>query len=284
MSALKLAAVLWLAATTAAADVVIEVAAARGDVLVARWRYQVTHTGREALTDARFTAAVPLPRHGDLTLLRLRVTHPASRTPSGLEVRLGRLEPGASAMVTVTAELARGGVARDRAAATPAGTSTPSTPAIAAFADAVRAAPQGKRGEALLATLSHLTPDSFHAAPRAVENTLRLGRGDCTDLALVVAAVASAAGLPTRLASGWPLGASGLLGPEAVHDWAEIFEGGRWRAVDLHARAVDRTDLVATFTATDGTTGRRFSTNEPQLDIRMLAPGGTTGAPSGGAR
>ena len=60
----------------------------------------------------------------------------------------------------------------------------------------------------------------------------RTGAGDCTEHAVLLAALARAVGHPARIVVGLVLVATDA-GPEAFgHAWAELHDGDRWRVVD----------------------------------------------------
>jgi hypothetical protein len=64
---------------------------------------------------------------------------------------------------------------------------------------------------------------SYAAAERA---------GDCTEHAVLAAAIARRLGRPSRVAVGYALLSDGRRGVAIGHAWAEIHDGTRWRRVD----------------------------------------------------
>lgn len=68
-------------------------------------------------------------------------------------------------------------------------------------------------------------------APLTASAILKDGRGDCTEYARVLAAMARAAGLPAREVSGMAYAGDSDPG-FAFHAWVEVFLDGRWFAVD----------------------------------------------------
>lgn len=280
---------LWpLAATATSGDWIAVSKAPKGaELSVLRWRYSVTG-GLAGSQAARFEAALPRERHDGWTLVRVQATEAASleRDPAGnlsLSVAVGSLGARETRLVTVTAELAA------TTPTTAAGRVAPGASAlldldaapVRSLAATVSAASPGQRLDVLWESLrQRLEPEGFRASPRRVKTTLSLGRGDCTDLALVAVAVARASGLPARLATGWNVDGPGLLGPDAYHDWAEVHDGTRWRAVDLHSRRLDPGPgtLVATHiddVRSDVLSAFRFRPLTAGLEVQMLESGGT---------
>jgi hypothetical protein len=78
---------------------------------------------------------------------------------------------------------------------------------------------------------SHFTQvlyGEFWTASRAA----RKRAGDCSEHAVVSAAVARNLGLPARVVVGYVLVSDGVQGFAAGHAWAEVYDGKDWRIVD----------------------------------------------------
>lgn len=252
------------------------------ELTVLRWRYSVRS---DVVTSASFEVALPRDRHGGWALVRVQATEGAQlkRDAAGnltLAVDAGALGAGETRIVTVTAELVAVTPAAGKATVVTEASPLLDLESVRPLAATVRAAAQGQRVAVLWESLQILEPEGFRASPRRVKTTLALGRGDCTDLALAVVAVARATGLPARLVTGWSVDGAGLLGPDAYHDWAEVHDGTRWRVLDLHARRLD--PAPATLVAThiddvhaDVLSAFRFRPNSAGLAVQMLDGGGT---------
>ena len=65
------------------------------------------------------------------------------------------------------------------------------------------------------------------------EETLKRKRGDCTDFSNLFISVARNLGIPAQVVMGKVEAPEGVIG----HAWAEIYYDGKWRAIDLRARA-----------------------------------------------
>jgi hypothetical protein len=275
---------LWPVVTAATTDEWIDVSPATklGVPTVLRWRYVVTGTGAAA----SFEAALPRAHHhSGWVFVRVRATEAARIQKDAadnltLVVEGIPLGAGQSRIVTVTAELkskfpSLGSLAPVDEAPPPQNLNS-----VRPLAAKVRAAAPDRRLDVLWESLQILEPEGFRAYPRRVETTLALGRGDCTDLALVVVAVARAADMPARLVSGLRVNGSELVGPDAYHDWAEVHDGTRWRVLDLHARRLDphHETLVPTHideVHTDVLTAFRYRPLTAGIEVQMLDGGGT---------
>jgi len=73
--------------------------------------------------------------------------------------------------------------------------------------------------------------------------TLTSRQGDCTEHAVLVAALCRAAGIPARMTCGLVLlpGSEDTLGP---HAWAEAFIGGKWVGLDAAMERYDATHIA----------------------------------------
>jgi transglutaminase-like putative cysteine protease len=82
-------------------------------------------------------------------------------------------------------------------------------------------------------------------APHPPAVTLGLRAGTCRDLAVLFAAAARSAGVPTRFVSGYEAGAAGQENPY-LHAWAEAYvQCGGWRGYDPSAGLAASTSHVA---------------------------------------
>jgi hypothetical protein len=102
-------------------------------------------------------------------------------------------------------------------------------PAVAQLASTL----SGKATPAGIRTLvsKHFTEvqyGEFWTASRAVKRHA----GDCSEHAVVVAAVARALGIPARVVLGYVLVSDGKQGFAAGHAWAELHDGTGWQRVD----------------------------------------------------
>jgi hypothetical protein len=79
--------------------------------------------------------------------------------------------------------------------------------------------------------------------------TLNRRAGDCTEAAVLLAALGRAAGIPTKVASGLVYSRQRYHGVSNVfipHSWTLAYVDGRWRSFDLALEAFDSTHLALT--------------------------------------
>lgn len=164
-----------------------------------------------------------------------------------LEFRLGLIPPYGQREISVFTDVA---LARD-AARSP----TPKagewldnepgiesgSPEIAALASSLTASGSAETVAAITAWVAgNIRPSNYDAADRGALHGLSERRGDCTEFAYLVTALARAAKIPARAVDGWVVEGSGLLEAAGLHTWSEVWVDGRWQIVDAHARAEGR--------------------------------------------
>ena len=108
--------------------------------------------------------------------------------------------------------------------------------------------------------------------------------GDCTEYAVLLAAMARAQGIPARVVTGMVYadrfaGASQLFIP---HEWVQAWVAGRWQSFDAALRHFDSTHLA--LASGDGDPWHFAATTQlfGNLDIREAVPGADLSAPAGG--
>ncbi|MEQ1490671.1 MAG: transglutaminase-like domain-containing protein [Terricaulis sp.] len=80
-------------------------------------------------------------------------------------------------------------------------------------------------------------------------DTLDRRRGDCTEAAVLLAALGRAAGIPTRVASGVSYSRQSYHGVSNAfipHSWVVAYVDGRWRSFDLALREFDSAHIALT--------------------------------------
>lgn len=84
------------------------------------------------------------------------------------------------------------------------------------------------------AVRAHMRGEVRHGFYATASEALRLRQGDCTEFALLLAAVARAEGIPARVAYG--IAYASRFGGEAhvftPHMWVQAWDGTRWRSYD----------------------------------------------------
>lgn len=108
----------------------------------------------------------------------------------------------------------------------------------------VREAAKGLRRDSQEATVraiyewvrDHLTYAGYLADDLGARYALENRRGDCTEYADLVVALARANGIPARMVGGYVLTQDAAPRPQDYHNWAEVFLGDGWRVVDAQKR------------------------------------------------
>lgn len=80
-------------------------------------------------------------------------------------------------------------------------------------------------------------------------DTLERRRGDCTEAAVLLAALGRAAGIPTRVVSGVSYSRQSYHGVSNAfipHSWVVAYVDGRWRSFDLALREFDSAHIALT--------------------------------------
>lgn len=80
-------------------------------------------------------------------------------------------------------------------------------------------------------------------------DTIERRRGDCTEAAVLLAALGRAAGIPTRVASGVSYSRESYHGVSNAfipHSWVVAYVDGRWQSFDLSLREFDSTHIALT--------------------------------------
>ena len=81
----------------------------------------------------------------------------------------------------------------------------------------------------------HMNAQPDYAGFATASEALASGQGDCTEHALLLAALARAAGLPARIAIGLAYNTERFLGRKYVfvpHAWVQVWDGSAWRSFD----------------------------------------------------
>jgi len=124
-------------------------------------------------------------------------------------------------------------------------------PRLRAMAAAVRryAVSDARKMELLLERgIPYLEEADFNGHYSALD-TLERRRGDCTEAAVLLAALGRAAGIPTRVASGVSYSREsyhGMSNAFIPHSWVVAYVDGRWRSFDLALREFDSGHVALT--------------------------------------
>lgn len=101
---------------------------------------------------------------------------------------------------------------------------------------------------------SHINYAGFIDDDLGAVYALKNKKGDCTEYASLVAALARGNAIPARVVSGFVYPSSGVLNPSDYHAWTEVFLNGKWQIVDALRRnfMVNQDQYLALRFAVDG--------------------------------
>ena len=79
---------------------------------------------------------------------------------------------------------------------------------------------------------NHIDYTGYIEADLGATYALSTKKGDCTEFASLIVALARVNQIPARSVSGFMYASSGVLKPSEYHSWAEVFIDGTWQLVD----------------------------------------------------
>lgn len=78
----------------------------------------------------------------------------------------------------------------------------------------------------------HLAYAGYLAEDFGALHALSTGKGDCTEYAALVVALARALGMPARMLGGYVVDRDIIIRPQDFHNWAELYFDDAWQLVD----------------------------------------------------
>jgi hypothetical protein len=106
-----------------------------------------------------------------------------------------------------------------------------------------------RKMEALVRIVEQQLPDIDFAGHFPAAEALARRRGDCTESAVLLAALGRATGIPTKVASGLVYSRDAYHGASNVflpHSWVLAYVGGQWRSFDAALGAFDSSHIALT--------------------------------------
>jgi transglutaminase-like putative cysteine protease len=211
-----------------------------------RYGYSVVNTTGRPVEGAVFWAYAPVKRTAAQRCVGITSDRPFDRTEDVwgnqlLRFSLGTVPPFGRADVRVKADM----LFSDKEQKTP--TARPLLDACrrperfveSTDPDIVRLAAsfRGKKAvsiaeEAFDWVARHVVSESPVAEPRGAADVLSRRKGDCTEAMYLFMALCRASGIPARGVGGYALQDNLAFRTGDYHDWAEFYEGGRWRLSD----------------------------------------------------
>lgn len=86
---------------------------------------------------------------------------------------------------------------------------------------------------------SNINNSSYSGKVKNTSWTLKNKKGDCTEQAMLMVAMAREAGMPARVMGGYIMEKSGRVFAKDYHNWAEVYVDDRWIIVDPYYRVFD---------------------------------------------
>ena len=219
-------------------------APAASQTLTLRVRYEVTNPSARVVAGGKLLAMLPVDETATQRLLGVESSRPAElvelgRVQRALRVDLGALPPYGTVPVSIVARVAVSAAPRPLA---PRGQEASlaaerlievdDARVQAAGADLRRATAEATARSVFDRVRERVHDSGFAARARGAAQSLASGAGDCTDMALVFAALCRVAGVPARVLGGYVTERSAVLSPQDFHNWAEYHDGKTWRLAD----------------------------------------------------
>ena len=149
-------------------------------------------------------------------------------------------------------------------------------PAIQAAAASIGSSGDAALAPQLVAWASDQVADAGYVSERrGALFALAEKRGDCTDAADLLVAVARARALPARRVSGFVVDGDSVVRSADYHDWAEVYVQGAWRIADPNKRVFDSQSpryvsmRIFSSSPNDIVGGRRATVSDPRLLVAV---------------
>jgi hypothetical protein len=206
-----------------------------------RWQLTFTNPGPHTLTDQQFWCYLPTHQH-TLDALQVSVPHQLHSDELGhriLQLSFDNVAPWAQKIVTIRTNIQPHPNPQDHQL-------IPTQrwlqaqrhievehPQIQAAAAALhRTAPEATAQAIYHWVRKHLRYAGYIAQDMGALYALEHQRGDCTEYAYLVGALARANHIPARVLGGVVAQGDTLIEPQQQHNWAELYLADRWRVVD----------------------------------------------------
>lgn len=244
---LVLACVLALPGTvlgTSAVFAVAEPDAAYSVERQVRYNVAVVNPDGRAVEDVRLWVHVPVRQTSTQKCLRIEASRGCDLLVDEhgnqvLRFNLGTVPPRGKKIVSIRADLALSDHPNLAAGVDPTSFLGPEPgieadhPEIVAAAAVLRAQTPGETARRAFDWVGkHVRYAGYLEEDLGALYALRHGKGDCTEYAFLFTALARANGLPVRAMAGYLVAQDQVLRPMDFHNWAELYEGGRWVLVD----------------------------------------------------
>jgi len=201
-----------------------------------------TNPGGAVLRGQRFWMYLPVKRSGSQELLTVNASapHQLHHDPFGhtvLELTIEELFPYGQKIVSLSVDVALRSVALQE----PVGNDwrraeryiEASSPEVMALAASLRRPAPQETAKAIYEWVAgNIAYAGYRPEDYGAKHVLKTRRGDCTEYAYLVTALARALDIPARMVGGYVTDRDRLPTPEDYHNWAELYFDGRWQLVD----------------------------------------------------
>ncbi len=253
-----------------------------------RYRFLVTNKTGEMLENARLTMFSPM----NLTATQKLIEMKANETFEIVEDKAGnrvmklvleRMPPYATRVINLEAQLMMANSPQPISAET-IGAYLGDGPLfdldndeIIKTADSLKASSRHESARSIYDWVkNYLNYGGYIASDRGAAYAMRTQRGDCTEYAYLLAALARLNDIPARIMAGFVYGNNAILRPYDYHNWVEFYVDDRWQIVDPlnNAFFTDKASHVALrVLGGDGELGQLASQKgieaDPRLEIKM---------------
>lgn len=221
-------------------------AAAADAVAHRRLRFTLTFSNPldRALETQRFWCYLPanIPPAQRLRTVQVSMTHRLHDDVLGhriLELSFDRFPAFAQKVVTVTAEVELASTPQPQILSEPSAWLTSERfiesddPRIRSLATELRRATHWDTARAIYQWVrGNLSYAGYIAQDLGALQAVLQRRGDCTEYADLVVALARASGMPARMVGGYVVDHDLAPRPQDYHNWAEVYLDGAWRLID----------------------------------------------------
>jgi transglutaminase-like putative cysteine protease len=269
-----------------------QIAAEPNDIVkTIRYQFRVQNTSNEVIKNSQFVVYAPAHVMGRQEVLSLSANREfeLNEMPLGnrsLMFTLDVLPPYASKQIVITAKLKVFDGAVSVVLADELRTKflqeepfiEVSHPAITAQAKLLAKGTEQPFGNTIYKWLTDNVKDiGLVSANKGALYALQNQKGDCTEFMYLFSALARAEQVPTRNLGGFVLPQNGLLTASDYHNWAEYYDGNRWRIVDAQRQVFDQgydsyiimRILGLNEAQDDFSQSQRFLAFDPRLKVSM---------------
>ncbi len=215
------------------------------------YRFLIRNTSGQPIQNAIFYVQTPMQETGTQRCLTIEASHPYELISNKNDGQLAKFifkifPPYASKTISIRASLALDTLPNRISGTDPIlltsvlENSDPYKEAMLELATSLKADTVKDTATNIFNWVSkNVKYTGYSSKAKGAKRTFIDRQGDCTEFADLFVALASLADIPARRVSGYLSSGSGLLKPEAYHDWAEFYDDGVWHIADPQRKNFD---------------------------------------------